>query len=99
MLYATLYATFGVLVINRKSKILVDFDKLTDFTVDCSQTLNYSTSDSVSDSMKLADGARIQPNDDLMNKINGASEKDIVHSGLSYTMKRSGQQIMESAEV
>ena len=49
--------------------------------------------------MKLADGARIQPNDDLMNKINGASEKDIVHSGLSYTMKRSGQQIMESAEV
>ena len=56
-------------------------------------------SDSVSDSMKLTAGARIQPNAALQGKINGASEKDIVHSGLSYTMKRSGQQIMESAEV
>ena len=44
-------------------------------------------------------GIRIAPNADLATKINGATEKDIVHSGLSFTMKRAGGRIMEMSDV
>jgi len=73
----------------------VSFGRLTwQFTED----QNNAILDSVTESLPSSLGVKIQPNPALQEKINGASEKDIVHSGLSYTMKRSGKQIMESAE-
>ncbi|XP_063969353.1 glutamate dehydrogenase, mitochondrial-like isoform X1 [Lytechinus pictus] len=42
-------------------------------------------------------GIPITPSDQYKDRIAGASEKDIVHSGLSYTMERSARQIMRAA--
>ena len=55
--------------------------------------------DSLSGHSTAFKGIRIAPNADLATKINGATEKDIVHSGLSFTMKRAGGRIMEMSDV
>jgi len=39
-------------------------------------------------------GISVNANANMMNRMNGASEKDIVQSGLQYTMERSAKQII-----
>lgn len=58
---------------------------------------------SVEDSLKIAlkgaaDNIKILPNEMLKSRMAGASEKDIVHSGLEFTMERSAKAIKKTAE-
>ncbi len=48
--------------------------------------------------MQAAIGATIGPSKELIERMEGASELDIVNSGLEFTMERAAKQIMEIAE-
>merc|ERR1719276_382097 len=39
----------------------------------------------------------VTPSEDFLTKMAGASEKDIVHSGLDYSMERTAKNIMNTA--
>merc|ERR1712179_719555 len=64
---------------------------------------NYHLLQSVQDSLERRFGGRVggkipvSPSEEFQKRMSGASEKDIVHSGLDYTMERSARAIMNTA--
>ena len=67
------------------------------------QDANYHLLASVQESLekkfgKDGGGIPITPSDSFLKRMGGANEKDIVHSGLEYTMLRSGKNIMKVAD-
>merc|ERR1712037_120509 len=74
----------------------VSYGRLTwQFTEDQNRAILGSVAESLA-----AAGHNIPVNasEELEKSIHGASEKDIVHSGLAFTMKRAGLKIMETAD-
>ncbi|XP_023324859.1 glutamate dehydrogenase, mitochondrial [Eurytemora carolleeae] len=64
---------------------------------------NYHLLQSVQDSLerrfgKVGGGIPVLPNQNFNSRMSGASEKDIVHSGLDYSMERTARNIMKTAE-
>lgn len=62
---------------------------------------NYHLLDSVQQSLEShfnGEKIPIVPTPSFLTQIKGASEKDIVHSGLSFTMERSAKRIMKTAQ-
>jgi glutamate dehydrogenase (NAD(P)+) len=61
---------------------------------------NYHLLESVQESLEKKFGGRIDivPNSAFQDRIKGANERDIVHSGLAYTMERSARQIRATAD-
>merc|ERR1712045_176553 len=64
---------------------------------------NYHLLKSVQDSLerrfgKVGGGIPVLPNDSFDSRISGASEKDIVHSGLDYSMERTAKNIMKTVD-
>lgn len=61
---------------------------------------NYNLLDSVEQSLSrhFSKNIPITPTDAFKERISGASEKDIVHSGLKFTMERSANRIMKTGQ-
>ncbi|CBY21135.1 unnamed protein product [Oikopleura dioica] len=77
----------------------VSYGRLTwQFTEDQNLAILKSVQESLYRHHSQFSNLSVVPNAELNQKIHGASEKDIVHSGLAYTMKRSGLRIMDTAD-